>query len=66
MTCHSSPRAGSFGGWNTPSRSGRRTTFEHYLPLLYVLGAQDKADSVTFFAEKVTLGSMSMRSVRLG
>jgi len=41
-------------------------TLEHYLPLLYVLGAQDKTDSVEFFAEKVTLGSMSMRSVRLG
>ena len=41
-------------------------TLEHYLPLLYVLGAQDKADSVGFFADKVTLGSMSMRSVRLG
>ena len=41
-------------------------TLEHYLPLLYVLGTQDKADRVKFFAEKVTLGSMSMRSVRLG
>ncbi len=41
-------------------------TTEHYLPLLYVLGAQDKADHVSFFAEKVTLGSMSMRSVKLG
>ena len=41
-------------------------TAEHYLLLLYVLGAQDKADSITFFADKVTLGSMSMRSVRLG
>jgi 4,5-DOPA dioxygenase extradiol len=41
-------------------------TLEHYLPLLYVLGAQDKVDRVGFFTEKVTLGSMSMRSVRLG
>lgn len=41
-------------------------TPDHYLPLLYVLGAQDKGDNVTFFADKVTLGSMSMRSVRLG
>ena len=41
-------------------------TAEHYLPLLYVLGAQDKADKVGFFADRVTLGSMSMRSVRLG
>jgi 4,5-DOPA dioxygenase extradiol len=41
-------------------------TAEHYLALLYVLGAQDKSDSVRFFADKVTLGSMSMRSVRIG
>jgi aromatic ring-opening dioxygenase catalytic subunit (LigB family) len=41
-------------------------TLDHYLPLLYVLGAQDKTDGVGFFADKVTLGSMSMRSVRLG
>ncbi len=41
-------------------------TPEHYLPLLYVLGTQTDADSTTFFADKVTLGSMSMRSVRIG
>jgi 4,5-DOPA dioxygenase extradiol len=41
-------------------------TPEHYLPLLYVLGVQDESDSVAFFADKVTLGSMSMRSVRIG
>ncbi len=41
-------------------------TAEHYLPLLYVLGAQDQSDGVEFFADKVTLGSMSMRSVRIG
>jgi len=41
-------------------------TNEHYLPLLHVLGLQDKRDEVRFFADKVTLGSMSMRSVRIG
>ena len=41
-------------------------TAEHYLPLLYVLGAQEESDGVAFFADKVTLGSMSMRSVRIG
>ena len=41
-------------------------TLEHYLPLLYVLAAQDKRDEVGFFADKVTLGSMSMRSVQIG
>jgi len=41
-------------------------TSEHYLPLLYVLSLQDDDDDVAFFAEKVTLGSVSMRSVRIG
>lgn len=41
-------------------------TNEHYLPLLYVLALQDKKDEIGFFAEKVTLGSMSMRSLRIG
>jgi 4,5-DOPA dioxygenase extradiol len=39
---------------------------EHYKPLLYVLGAQDKGEPVNFFAEKVWGGSVSMRSVRIG
>lgn len=41
-------------------------TLDHYLPLLYVLGMQQKSEPVRFFADKVTLGSMSMRSVQLG
>jgi aromatic ring-opening dioxygenase catalytic subunit (LigB family) len=41
-------------------------TNEHYLPLLYVLALQDKRDEVRFFADKVTLGAMSMRSVQIG
>ncbi len=40
-------------------------TNEHYLPLLYVLAAQDNRDEISFFTERVTLGSISMRSVRL-
>ncbi len=39
---------------------------EHYKPLLYVLGAQDRGEPVNFFAEKVWGGSVSMRSVRIG
>jgi 4,5-DOPA dioxygenase extradiol len=39
---------------------------EHYKPLLYVLGAQDSGESVSFFTEKVWGGSVSMRSVRIG
>jgi len=41
-------------------------TNEHFLPLLYVLGLQEDEDDFEFFADRVTLGSISMRSVRLG
>jgi 4,5-DOPA dioxygenase extradiol len=40
-------------------------TNEHFLPLLYVLALQEKDESVSFFAEKVTLGSISMRSLQI-
>jgi len=36
-------------------------TEEHYLPLLYVLGAMAPGEKVSFFNERVTLGSISMR-----
>ena len=38
-------------------------TYEHYLPLLYVLAAQHPLDMIQFFAEGITLGAISMRSV---
>lgn len=38
-------------------------TYDHFLPLLYVLGAKDKKDKLRFFNEGVDLGSVSMRSV---
>src|SRR6185295_7217690 len=41
-------------------------TNEHYLPLLYSLALKDKSDDISFFNEKVTMGSVSMRSVKLG
>jgi 4,5-DOPA dioxygenase extradiol len=41
-------------------------TNEHFLPLLYILALQNKREAITFFADKVTLGSMSMRSVKMG
>lgn len=41
-------------------------TNEHFLPLLYILALQEAEDAATFFAEKVTLGSISMRGVRIG
>jgi 4,5-DOPA dioxygenase extradiol len=39
---------------------------EHYLPLLYVLGLQQPGEPVSFFAEKLWGGSLSMRCVRVG
>jgi 4,5-DOPA dioxygenase extradiol len=41
-------------------------TNEHFLPLLYILGLREEGDRMSFFAEKVTLGSISMRCVRIG
>lgn len=41
-------------------------TNEHYLPMLYTLGLQDKNESLTFFTEKVVLGSISMRGFKIG
>ena len=40
-------------------------TNEHYLPLLYVLALQEDDDQVSFFSERVTLGSISMRGVKI-
>jgi 4,5-DOPA dioxygenase extradiol len=41
-------------------------TPEHYLPLLYTLALQQPGEPVSFFAEGLPLGSISMRSVRIG
>jgi len=41
-------------------------TNEHFLPLLYILALQEKDEEVRFFAEKVSMGSLSMRSVLIG
>lgn len=41
-------------------------TPDHYLPLLYVLGAQREGDAVDFPVQGVDGGSVSMLSVRLG
>jgi 4,5-DOPA dioxygenase extradiol len=38
-------------------------TNEHYLPLLYILALQDPQEPIRFFADRVTLGSISMRSL---
>jgi 4,5-DOPA dioxygenase extradiol len=41
-------------------------TPDHYLPLLYVLGAQQEGDAVTFPVEGVDGGSVSMLTVQVG
>src|SRR5271157_4870591 len=48
-----------------PSAALAINSAEHYKPLLYVLGAIRPGESVHFFAERVTLGSISMRSFRV-
>jgi 4,5-DOPA dioxygenase extradiol len=40
-------------------------TPEHYLPLLYALGLQEKKDEVSFFNDKTLMGSISMTSVKI-
>lgn len=39
---------------------------EHYLPLLYTLGVKGEGEPISFFADKVTYGAISMRSVKIG
>jgi 4,5-DOPA dioxygenase extradiol len=41
-------------------------SIEHYLPLLYVLGATDEKENILFPYEAFELGSLSMRSVLIG
>ena len=41
-------------------------SIEHYLPLLYVLGAADPNEKILFPYEAFELGSLSMRSVLIG
>lgn len=38
-------------------------TPEHYLPLLYVLALKEKNENITFFNDKIVLGSISMTSI---
>ena len=59
---------GSIINYQSLGRAARLSvpTNEHFLPLLYLLALQEKEDAVRFFADKVTLGSISMRSLRIG
>jgi 4,5-DOPA dioxygenase extradiol len=41
-------------------------TPDHYYPLMYILGLQEKNDSLSFFNDRVVGGSASMTSVKMG
>ena len=41
-------------------------TNDHYLPLLYSLALQKKSDTLSYFNAKCEMGSVSMRSVKIG
>ncbi|MNO06006.1 LigB family dioxygenase [compost metagenome] len=41
-------------------------TADHYLPLLYVLGAWDGKEPVTIPVDGIEMGSLSMLSVQVG
>ena len=41
-------------------------TPDHYFPLIYTLGLQEKNDSIDFFNDKYVAGSLSMTSVKFG
>lgn len=41
-------------------------TPDHYYPLLYTLGLQEKDDSIQFFNDKLVAGSLTMTSVKIG
>ncbi|HBN06070.1 MAG TPA: 4,5-DOPA dioxygenase extradiol, partial [Bacteroidales bacterium] len=36
---------------------------DHYLPLLYILGAKHKEEKISFFNDKLVGGSLSMTSL---
>jgi 4,5-DOPA dioxygenase extradiol len=41
-------------------------TPDHYFPLMYILGLQEKNDAVSFFNDKAVGGSLTMTSVKFG
>ena len=38
---------------------------DHYLPLIYTLGLQQKGENITFFNDKLLAGSLSMTSLKI-
>jgi 4,5-DOPA dioxygenase extradiol len=53
-------------GFKTEDERLSVPTEEHYLPMIYALGASDPGDSVSFPYAEIQNGSISMRSVRFG
>jgi 4,5-DOPA dioxygenase extradiol len=41
-------------------------TPDHYLPLIYILGLQDKDEQLIIFNDKLVAGSLSMTSFMIG
>ena len=41
-------------------------TPDHYIPLLYILGLQQKNEQLSLFNDKLVAGSLSMTSVKIG
>ncbi|MDX1627338.1 MAG: 4,5-DOPA dioxygenase extradiol [Fulvivirga sp.] len=41
-------------------------TPDHYFPLIYTLGLQNKKDQITFFNDRAVAGSITMTSVKFG
>jgi aromatic ring-opening dioxygenase catalytic subunit (LigB family) len=38
---------------------------EHYLPLLYALALKEENENISFFNDKVVMGSITMTSVKI-
>lgn len=41
-------------------------TYDHLLPLFYILGLQQKSEHITYFNDKIDMASISMRSMVIG
>ncbi len=41
-------------------------TYDHLLPLFYILGLQQKGEQLTYFNDRIDMGSISMRSILIG
>ena len=52
--------------WGEALLATAHPTVEHYLPLLYCMGATDKRDAVSYPYEGFDFGSISMRAVLFG